>query len=426
MQSRNLVLAISTMMVLGLLAIPASADANWTQFQGSTDKNAFTVEDGSTSDSTNWETYLGGGGWMGIDSVPIVVGDYVYAIASNGDLYKVSDTGTKVTSGSWPVSLAGNGFQNSVPATNGSAIFVITTGYGNTPTLYAIDADDGDTLWSTTVGTSDYQCSSPILYDDDKLYFGTVRMSNLDATNDSDDGTYYCYDEDGTQDWSTTTTDGEGYYWAGACSVGNYIVYGNDAGNVTLVEKADGDVADSFDISSVFSDNSEIRSTCVYYDNGTDERIYFTAKSGSCYYVGLDESGGVYSFDTSDKDSNTGLSYSTSTPAIDIGEGVVYVCASGGLYALDADDLSQNWKHGSDAAQSSPVISDDLDSGDNVVYYTTNVAAGTCYGVKDNGASYTEKFDYTPTNDNYILQGVAISGGQVFFGNDDGYLIGLG
>ncbi|WP_135609487.1 PQQ-binding-like beta-propeller repeat protein [Methanococcoides sp. AM1] len=433
MQSRNLALVISAMMLVGLLAIPASADTDWAQFQGDSDKNAFTAEDGPTSVSTSWETYIGGGGWMGVDSTPIVVGNYVYAMSSNGNLSKVSDTGTAVTSGNWPVDLAGSGFQNSVAATNGSAIFVVTTGYSSaTPTLYAIDADDGSTLWDETIGTSDYQCSCPILYDNGKLYFGTVKMSNLDATNDSDDGTYYCYDEDGTLEWSTSTTDNKGYYWAGACSVGNYIVYGNDAGNVTLVEKADGDVADSFDISTVFSDNAEIRSTCVF--DSTNKRIYFTSKSGYCYFVGLDynQFTQVYSFDTTDTASSSSMSYSTSTPAIDIGGDVVYVCAgsfsSGGLFALNADDLSENWQHGSDGAQSSPVVSEDLDSTKNVVYYTTNVAQGTCYAVRDDGSGsndYTQKFAYTPTNDNYILQGVAISGSQVFFGNDDGYLIGL-
>jgi outer membrane protein assembly factor BamB len=421
MKSKNLVVAITTMLLFGLLVVPASAGSDWLQFQGGADKNACTDEDGPLSVSSSWETHLYGGGWMGMDSVPLVVDDYVYAKSYNPSLYRFSLAGSKTTVNS----TGGGGLQNAVSASNGSVIFDLSTGYMNQfPTIKAIDLSTDNVIWTATFGDSvSYQCSCPILYDDGYLYVGNTRMSGGDSTNLTDDGSYYCFDENGNEIWSTPSSDNVGYYWAGACSVGEYIVYGNDAGNVTLVEKADGDVVDSFDISDVFSDDNQIRSTCVYYDDGTDERIYFTSKGG-IYYVGLTNNGGTYSFDTSSTGSNTGISSSTSTPAIDIDEGVVYVCGTSGLYALDADDLTTTWTHAGGASKASPVISDDLDDGDNVIYYVTGLDS-ICYGVRDDGNSYTELFDYPPTNDNYGLQGVAISGGMIFYGNDDGYLFGI-
>jgi outer membrane protein assembly factor BamB len=435
-----MVLAISAMLLLGLLAIPASAGSDWIQFQNGSDKNGVTSEAGPTTATSTWETYLGAGGWMGVDTVPVKKGDYTYTIVADGDLHKVSDSGYEVTTGNWPVELqsGGNAFQNSVAAANESAIFVITTGYGSAPTLYAIDVDNGNILWSDTVGTSAYQCSCPILYDkesdgDEMLYFGITRMGGGDPTNYTDDGTYYCYNaKTGSEVWNRTTLDNKGYYWAGACSVGNYIVYGNDAGNVTLALKSDGTPVGSYNISDEFGDNSEIRSTCVYYKDASNNRIYFTAKSGTCYYVGLDYNPRtqVYSFNPSVNASNANLSYSTSTPAIDITDGVVYVCAGtfsggGGLYALSAGDLTEKWNHSGGGAQSSPVVSKDLVNNKNVIYYTTNEAQGTFFAIRDDGNACYELFNYTPTNDNYILQGVAVSGGKAFFGNDDGYLIGV-
>ena len=417
---KNLVVAISTMLLFGLFVVPASAGSDWLQFQGGADKNACTDEAGPLSVSSSWETYLGAGGWMGVDSVPLVVDDSVYAKSYNNYLKKLNSGGT--ITGSYLS--GGGGLQNAVSASNGSVIFDLCTGYMNQyPKIKTIDSA-GNVIWTATLGDSvSYQCSCPILYDDGYLYVGNTRMSGGDSTNFTDDGSYYCFDENGNEIWSTPSSDNEGYYWAGACSVGDYIVYGNDAGNVTLVEKADGDVVDYFDISDVFSDDYQIRSTCVYYNDGTDERIYFTSKGG-IYYVGLTNSGGTYSFDTSSTGSNTGIGYSTSTPAIDIDEGVVYVCGSSGLKALDVDDLTTKWTHAGGASQASPVISDDLDNGNNVIYYVAGLDS-ICYGVRDNGNTCTELFDYTPTNDNYGLQGVAISGGMIFYGNDDGYVIGI-
>ena len=428
MKHRNLILAISTMLLLGLLASPAIA-GDWTQFRNSTDKNAFTEEDGPTSNSTVWESYTwsNNDNWMGIDTVPLVVGDYVYTKAADGRMYKHSRAGVKIADTAMTTGY-GSGFQNSVDATDGDFIYDITSGYMFVwPSLNCYNLSDDSVEWSDVHFTSSSydQCSCPLLYDDGYLYTGTVRMAGDDPLNETDDGSYFCFYPNGTTKWETTTTDEAGYYWAGACSVGDCICYGNDAGNVTLVEKETGNVVDYFDVT-----DHKIRSTCVYYNNDGTERIYFSTagdNAGRLYYVGLINNGGTYSFNDSDYDYTSSISRSTSTPAIDIEEGIVYVGGGHNLHAIYADNLTTRWTFNGGSAQSSPVISNDMVDGKNVIYFTVNAESGTCYAIKDNGHNnYSVEMLYSSDNTYYSLQGPTISEGQAFYGSDKGYLVGIG
>ena len=441
MKHRNLILAISTMLLLGLLASPAIA-GDWTQFRNSTDKNAFTEEDGPTSNSTVWESYTWSNSYntMGINTVPLVVGDYVYTKAADGHMYKHSRAGVEIDDTVMTTGY-GSGYQNSVDATDGDYIYDITTGIMFVwPSLNCYDLSDDSVEWSDVHFTSSQydQCSCPLLYDDGYLYTGTINLYNPDPSDATDDGSYYClYACNGSVKWETSTTDNAGYHWAGACSVGDYICYGNNAGNVTLVEKETGDVVDYFDVT-----DQSIRSTCVYYNDGTDERIYFSTvgnnMTGQLYWVGLINNSGTYSFNYSNYESTSigRCLSSASTPAIDVEEGVVYVGGSQCLHAMYADNLTTKWNHNRGCVMSSPVISDNMYDGKNVIYYTT---IGTCYAILDEGSNCSVLFAHTPENsdsgvniqipyviDNYICQGVAISDGQVFFGNCKGYLVGIG
>ena len=72
-------------------------------------------------------------------------------------------------------------------------------------------------------------------------------------------------------------------------------------------------------------------------------------------------------------------------------------------------------------SEASPALS--LQNGDPYIYITTDTANGAAYCFdKDGNAMWEYVADYPE----YILQGVAISDGRVFFGNDAGYLYALG
>ncbi|GEM_PF-1342425 len=452
---KQLAVIIGAILVISAVvaAIPAAA-SDWPEFQkdevnvGRTDDSA-PITNASGTD-VSWVHQTVTGNWYGIDTVPIVVGHYVYVLAANANnayLYKYYKNGSSANWANNRVTVGSGNFQNSCPAYGDGKIFVINTGYGSTPQLYAIDADSGSTSqastgWSTnpvSVGTSDYQISCPITYYEagsiKRLFFGSVRMSNEDPVNLSDDGVYYCYyANNGTQAWSRNTNSGGGYYWAGAAVIGDYLVYGDDKSNVTSVYLSNGTTVDELNISTLWTnfDAKEIRSSITWNETGENPgygHIYFTSKGGYCYALGFNKSTGE--FNTSDKWRNN-IGYSTSTPAVY--KGKVYVGHNSGftdgkLYCLNEDDGSEVWNVSIGPVQSSPAISTWYDNGTNneiYIYVTTNSATGGLYCIdKDGNEVWHNNSIGTQSCHRYCLAGAAISGGWVFYGNDGGYLHGL-
>ncbi|MCK5108914.1 MAG: PQQ-binding-like beta-propeller repeat protein, partial [Methanosarcinales archaeon] len=234
------------------------------------------------------------------------------------------------------------------------------------------------------------------------------------------------------QKWVRNSNSGGGYYWAGAAVIGEYLVYGDDKSNLTSVYRINGTTVDEQNVSALWNnfDAKEIRSSAVY-DESTD-RIYFTSKAGYCFALDINADG---TFDTSDK-WRSNIGYTTSTPAVY--EGRVYVGQggfgnSGKLYCLHESNGTEIWSFTPNGGvQSSPAISTWYDNGTNneiYIYFTTNSASGRLYCLKDyaGNTAASEQWNYLPSGNKagYTLQGAAISGGWVFFGNDKGYLFGL-
>jgi len=239
--------------------------------------------------------------------------------------------------------------------------------------VFAVNANDVTTqIWKQTIN-EDEQINTPITYDNGKIYFGTWNGT----TDDTDSGTYYCLNalNNWIEIWNHTAGANNGYYWAGACIIGDYAIFGDDLGNITCLNKNTGQpVVDEENIRDVNANAASIRSsvTCnATYHNATCGRVYFT--DGTVCGTSLTGRLWAYDFNTTTGD----LSYawnatlntlSKSTPVVHNGR--IYVGdgsyqANGRLYCIYESNGTIEWYYttpdnggtGSPGIIASPVLS---------------------------------------------------------------------
>jgi len=402
-------------MIMLVAFASVAAASNWSQFQKNEKHTGITIDEGpdDATISVNGNILVG----SGIETVPVILGNYVY-VEGASKLYKYDKSTLNYVA---DCTVTAGGIQNANPASNGNnIIYGVDTGYGsNQQKITAVYASNMTEKWSTNFAPASQQCSCPITYYNDngvgKLFVGTVNMSTTDPVNLSDDGTYFAfYADNGTEIWSRATTTGGGYYWAGAAVVGNYLVYPDDAGTLTSVYISNGTRANETDIST-----NQIRSSATY--NANDNFVYVAGKDKKVYAVEINPSTGI--FGTSQ--SFTMAKGSTSTPAYNAADNRIYAACgaynAGRLYCLSATTLDEIWnvdlQH---KIQSSPAVADD-GTNDPQIFVTDNDATGKVYRITDNGNSATFQA-VTPSSNTYSLAGVAISDNYAYFGNDNGYL----
>ncbi|CAD6493704.1 MAG: Outer membrane protein assembly factor BamB [Candidatus Argoarchaeum ethanivorans] len=392
--------------LLGAMMVAPAAATDWSAFQK--DKH----NTGLTSDKAPITNPYGNGiSWersfaANFDEAPVVVGDMVYVVGADNKVRAMNKTDGFVK---WETSTSGGGFLLGNMGAGNGTIFVPTSD----GKIFGIDDANGVVGWSATESG---QMNTPVVYDDHKIYFGDWDGNKA----------YYCYSDTGTEIWQRTSESGSGYYWAGAATIGDYLVYGDDAGHLTSVYKANGTTVHEIDVSTEFSVTAnEIRSSICYVENL--DRIYFTSKGGYIYALGMNNDG---TFDTTDKH-YAYIGYSTSTPAVYNNK--VYVGAGGmygggsGVSCLDADLTDEDWHFvaAAGAVQSSPAITTAYDDGDGEVYIyvTTNTAAGKVYCVNESGVEQWSWGESGKTD--WTLCGVAISDGWIFYGTDNTYVFGF-
>ncbi|MGP8330254.1 MAG: outer membrane protein assembly factor BamB family protein [Methanosarcinaceae archaeon] len=435
----KLVVVMAIVVAMVVLIHPASA-SDWEQFQKDEINSGWTTDCAPIYVPTlEWWKPTSGTGMGGIDVNSIVADGAVYVIDYQGLLWSFdATTGTE----NWHTDLTeGAGqFEISTPAYNNGIVYAAVSsgrdgeGAGR---VCAVNADDGTIRECKYYGLDTFQLNTPITYADNRIYIGNWK-GGYDHTEDN--GTYYCIDAGNVENeiWSRTAPYVTGYYWAGAVIVGDYIIYGGDRANVTCLDKDTGALVDYINVSEQcgITPVEEIRSSIVW--NEDTGRIYFTGKKlpdhGHVYAVSFDSNNGDLGGDGAigggSCDWVTSIGYSTSTPTVY--DGRVYVGQggfgpTGKVYCLDEADGSQEWVTGNlGGVQSSPALS--VVNGRKFIYFTVNDDDGSAYCIEDLGNDqYNIEWEWNPPNPdtNYILQGMAISDGFVYFGTDDGILYAL-
>jgi outer membrane protein assembly factor BamB len=408
--------------VVGMTPIASASD--WQQFQKDNINSGYTTDNAPVSNpELAWSKYTNSGIGMGsgIDVAPIVADGAVYVLDCTGILWSF-DAKTGMANWNVKCNAASGGFELSVPAYHDGIVYVASSSSsaGNgSGRVNAIYANNGTIRECAYYGLSGFQLNTPVTYADGKIYLGNGKISK-------DISTYYCIDaSDVTNEiWNRTAPYFTGYHWAGAAIIEDYIVYGDDSSIVTCLYKDNGTFVDSIDVSTTYGISvKEIRSSIVWNDEY--DRIYFSSKGGYAFAIGFDQTTGH--FIPTDHWS-TYIGDGTSTPAVY--DGRLYVGqggfgATGMVYCLSESDGSAVWSTPNlGGVQSSPALS--IVDGRKFIYFTVNNYNGSAYCLEDTGSTYTTQWIWNPPDDDqYILQGMAISDGYVYFGTDAGYVYAL-
>ena len=397
-------------------ATAAAADAAaWSQFRHDELNSGVTSEPAPVTDvSVAWKAQVHPDDWQmaGVDVEPVVADGKVFVLDAKAyvtafDAY----SGEKL----WETPLRQYGWQYelSTPAYADGKLYVATKG----GVVYALDADSGVVLWATDLSAHtppgiSTELNCPITYADGRIYVGSGNYTGKT-------GAYYCLDaENGAVLWVRPSESGYGYYWCGAAVVGDFVVFGDWGSHLVSVFAENGTTAHEINITSNLSfsraDAGKIKSSIAYNDG----YVYFTSEGGYLWKVAFDESTGRFS----DDGWSVEIGYSCSTPAVHGGK--VYVGTGsfsipGDVKCVDAESGELLWSfEPNGGVKASPTLS--VQGNDVYVYFTTNCQNGTVYCLDGDGGELLWSFtsDEAGTSGGYILQGVSISDGYVYFGND--------
>ncbi|WP_321430989.1 PQQ-binding-like beta-propeller repeat protein [uncultured Methanolobus sp.] len=414
-------LLLSIGLILGMSSAACASD--WTSFQKNNYNNA--VVDGTAPDTTTatinpvWNDTIGGGGWFGWESAPIIANGTVYDIYCNGYVYAYNLTGAVNNSEPvWINTEVGGGaieFSTAAYDTVNDRLFVaLSNGNSSTSTgVHAIDGVTGETIWSNTNASdfpANHQFNSGIKYADAKVYVS----SYVSGSNTTDAGDLTCLNAStGLVEWNYHNSNA-GFFTATPAIIGDYVVIGCYDGFVRSFEKdGDGTVIDS-----VNAGRGQIRSGITYDEDS--ECIFLTTTGGYLLKYDFDTSNG--SFSNADE-VNVGTRMTT-TPTV-AGDFVYVVdddatiscCEKARLYLADSYDLTNSWG----GIKGSPVVYD-APNGNDYVYVTVNgpTAPSSCVSFDEYGEYVAVTGTFGPLG--YTFQGVAIVDGYIVFGNDAKYL----
>lgn len=426
-----IILALESIMIISMVSGVVLA-SDWSQFQKDAYNSGITPDQAPITvpnETLSWDLHLSGSGGMvytsAVNHVPLVVGDTIYVAEPGGNISAVDKrTGNLKWRND---AMESSSFQLGTPAYSSQTdTLFIPRADGK---LYFASASSGNITRNLQAGSWLY---TPVTYDEGRIFFGDT----LDPTFQGHNGSFYgLYESNGTDCWTMPLDppDDGGFYWAGAAVISDYVVVGTSSDYLISLDKNTGGIRDYIYLPSVFglskTTMEEIKSSICY--SPETGRVYFTSKGGYCFAVAFNPDGSFNHLDTD----VAYIKESTSTPSVYNGR--VYVGSlnsdgTGYLHCLEESDLSSIWRFDTNGpVKASPVISNAYDNGDGEVYiyFTTNTGYGTAYCLMD----YPENmypdlmWSFTPPEgkNQYVLQGVAISDGYVYFGNDKGYLFGL-
>ena len=288
--------------------------------------------------------------------------------------------------------------------------------------LQGISATEMKTLWvSNAIAAGDMNMST-VTAANGMVFTGTT--SNWNATK----GTFFGINAiTGDCVWANKSEDA-GYYWAGACKVGNVLVYGDNAGWLKAVDPATGKVVSQLKLSSA------IRSTVVSNEAGTT--AYMTTNDGTLHVLSVAIDGSL-SEQNVVLDSTKALC--TSTPTLF--EGNLYV--GGGVYGskgyfsvIDASTLQvKSTIEVPYYVQSTPLVAKAVD-GKTYAYFTCNGAETDENKIPTNGGgawvycletnTVTKLFEATGDVANWCTKSIVMGAdGTLYWTNDSGTLFAL-
>lgn len=297
-------------------------------------------------------------------------------------------------------------------------------------------------LWKNTAIDVPYNYGTPITYSDGFIYFGTAASSR-------GLGGYYCLSAaDGTVIWYNETElsmeeNGSrfaGHYWAGACVIGDYVVYGSEGGRVYSVNKLTGEIANRLDAGEgIYADAAAglyekpfVRSSIAYADG----MIYFTSTDGYVHSAEFNSTTGAI---TNHKSALIGTAagaggndtVATGTPVVYNGR--LYTASSAYFAVFDAATLNLIYRTphtGLGMLRDLRLVADDV-SGSVYVFTTYNRTPGSIVMFKDekNQSAPSGYSDFAALTDAHAEFGAAMpifgEDGTIYFTNDRGDLMAL-
>ena len=395
----------------------------WEQFQKDVFNSGLTTSPAPTANiNVGWRRQAGYVTAMaaGVNHTPVVAEGKVFVLDALGEAWAF-DAGTGDQLWKTSLSCTGMKFQLATPVYYAGKLFVAT----NDGHVYALNAANGGIVWGP-IKVPEFgsyaQLNTPVKYADGKVYVGSW----------SGNKTYYCLDAgNGNVLWKRPSTSGGGYYWAGACVVGDYLVFGDDMSVLTCVYKDSGLLVDEINLKERDASTRYVHSSVTY--NPETQRVYFTDEGGHCWAFDFDSQTGKLTYFWHKK---LGL-FSTSTPAVYNGR--VYVgtgiyTLAGKLYCLEEATGDVVWEftptdegqceYSVPGIQASPSLS--IQDSGVYIYFITICERGTAYCLDENGKklwSFTGFEAGTPQG--YGTSSVAIADGRVYFGNDGGWVYAL-
>ena len=276
------------------------------------------------------------------------------------------------------------------------------------------------------------QANTPLKYHE----YGNNKYLLLGTWVSTTSGKYYCVDAtNGNVKWNFTPSTGAGFYWAGAACFEGYAIFGDDQGNVHVVNLDQSGTAvevdqDSgtegtqpYDLTNLT--NAKIRTSICYYDvpDNVNDKLYVADYDGYLYQLNYNSSTHIITSGGARVRAD-GVTYSTSSP-VRIDDRVFYGAGGLSVSEISSGTLQTPVSIGSGIGrvQASPVVYK-AGTDDYYIYVTENVNNGRaiCVRYYKSGGNWTSSNAWTFTSNNYILQGFAAANGKLYFGNDSGRL----
>lgn len=343
-----------------------------------------------------------------VDVQPIIYLGTVYVLAGNGTLWALDEvTGETI----WKSQMDGQAFQTSTPACDGDRIYAAS----DSGDLAAFDARTGQMIWTRHL--TDKRFEGPVTYAEERIYLGESIAYGKRLKR------YFSFDPEGNECWNVTR-ETSGYLWDGACVAGDFVVWGDNDGVLLSVNRTDGTVVDVLDlkdgsrISFAEEDAGRIRSSVSCKDGHVYTSSEFSLEIGYAWKIGFNKTTGLFE----DDGWATAVGFSTSTPAVYNGRvylGVGEHGQPGALACIDDSSGDLIWSYPLDGGvKASPALSAD---GDRVrICFVTAKVNTSAYCIEDTGTEGQMIWSFNPPDKGYAVGSVAISGGSVYFGTDNG------